>query len=88
MTSTQLTSTVDRRPSALAARSIGTLHRLWRGYWNWRARQATVEILRSLDDRTLKDIGMNRLEIESFVHGTPGERMRAYDAAWLWRSGA
>ncbi len=85
MTSTQLTFPAGGRSAISAPRSIGFLKRLWRGYWGWRARQATVEILRALDDRTLKDIGMNRHEIESFVYGSPGERMRSYDSGWLQR---
>jgi hypothetical protein len=37
--------------------------------------RATVAILQTLDDRTLKDIGLDRREIESAVRSThPGER--------------
>jgi uncharacterized protein YjiS (DUF1127 family) len=40
----------------------------WVGYWTHRAERATVFILHKLDDRTLKDIGMDRSEIESLVY--------------------
>jgi uncharacterized protein YjiS (DUF1127 family) len=84
MTSTNIASAIERHVPVREARTGGILHRLWRRYWDWRARQATVEILRRLDDRTLKDIGMCRHEIESFVHASRCERVRRYDAGW-WR---
>jgi uncharacterized protein YjiS (DUF1127 family) len=52
------------------------VRRAWAGYWDRRARAATVSILRSLDDCTLRDIGMDRSEIESVVYGRRGERRR------------
>ena len=58
--------------------------RLWHAYWDWRARQATVLILRALDKRTLHDIGVNPSEIESFIYSKRGERRRGYDETW-WR---
>jgi len=48
--------------------------RAWATYWSAQARRATVMVLRSLDDRTLKDIGMDRSEIESVVYARAGER--------------
>ena len=39
-----------------------------------RAQRATVLMLRSLDGRTLKDIGIDRSEIESVVYGRPDDR--------------
>lgn len=86
MRSTQLATTFDRGPVASATPGTGIVKRMWRGYWNRRARRATVGILQGLDDRTLQDIGVNRHEIESLVYGTPGERMRRYDSAWTWRA--
>lgn len=41
----------------------------WARYWVRRAERATVFVLHSLDERTLKDIGMDRSEIESVVYG-------------------
>jgi uncharacterized protein YjiS (DUF1127 family) len=78
----ELTTGAARRPSQLAAWSGRALARAWQAFWRWRARQATVAILSALDDRALADIGMSRVEIESFVHGTPGERLRRYDEFW------
>jgi uncharacterized protein YjiS (DUF1127 family) len=49
--------------------------RAWAGYWTHRAERATVAVLQALDDRALKDIGLDRSEIESVVRSTsPGER--------------
>ena len=50
------------------------LRQLWATYWESRTRAATVAILRALDDRTLKDMGLHRSEIGSLVYGTRGER--------------
>jgi len=86
MTCTQLTAARLQRPSTLATRSVGVAKRWWRAYWDWRAREATVLILRSLDRRTLHDIGVDPSEIESLVYGG-GDRRRRYDATWPWRSG-
>jgi uncharacterized protein YjiS (DUF1127 family) len=58
------------------------VRRWWRAYWNRRARLATVLILQSLDDRTLRDIGISPGEIESCVYGKWGDRKRSYDASW------
>jgi uncharacterized protein YjiS (DUF1127 family) len=51
--------------------------RAWVGYWTHRARRATVYVLHTLDDRTLKDIGMDRSEIESVVYAQPRDRGRS-----------
>jgi uncharacterized protein YjiS (DUF1127 family) len=85
MTCTQL-STIHRPiPQAQAATGVsGIFRRWWLAYWDWRARQATVIILQALDERTLRDIGINPCEIVSFIHGKRGERRRGYDEAW-WR---
>ncbi len=48
--------------------------RLWTRYWQRRTRIATVALLRALDDRTLKDLGLHRSEIGSLVYGTRRER--------------
>src|SRR5918992_946015 len=48
----------------------------------WRNRRTrnlqcdTIALMRALDDRTLKDIGIDRSEIESVVYDTSGERHR------------
>jgi uncharacterized protein YjiS (DUF1127 family) len=68
-----------------ATRSHGIGHVLkswWGFYWAERARRTTVFMLRSLDDRVLTDIGLNRSEIESVVYGKLGERQHRYDPDW------
>ncbi len=70
-------------PATTLAGRFGRLARWWwRAYWDRRARQATVLILQSLDDRTLHDIGINPSEIESCVYSKWQDRKRPYDASW------
>jgi len=45
-----------------------SLRAMWRGYWRSRAERATVFMLQSLGDRTLKDLGIDRTEVESVVY--------------------
>jgi len=54
----------------------------WDGYWRRRAQRATVFMLRSLDDHSLHDIGVDRSEIESVVYGKPGDRRLRYERNW------
>jgi uncharacterized protein YjiS (DUF1127 family) len=54
----------------------------WDAYWTMRARRTTVMMLRSLDDRSLHDIGVDRSEIESVVYGKPRDRMLHYERNW------
>jgi uncharacterized protein YjiS (DUF1127 family) len=82
MTRIQLTAIDHRAQPTLATRVAGIARRAWHVYWDRRARQATVEILRSLDSRTLRDIGLSRSEIESAVYGRCGERRRRYEEGW------
>jgi uncharacterized protein YjiS (DUF1127 family) len=49
---------------------------LFRGIYDWMRRRAAIARLRRLDDRMLKDIGINRGEIESAVLGFPADRTR------------
>jgi uncharacterized protein YjiS (DUF1127 family) len=44
---------------------IAATRRVWARYWMRRAARATAGILHTLDDRALKDIGLDRSEIES-----------------------
>ena len=47
----------------------------WSRYWTRRAERAAIAVLHTLDDRSLKDIGLDRSEIESVVSSAaPGER--------------
>ena len=48
----------------------------WRAYIRRRERNAAVRELHTLDDRTLKDIGINRSEIEWVVDGEDATRLR------------
>jgi uncharacterized protein YjiS (DUF1127 family) len=48
----------------------------WRAYALRRERNAAVRELHALDDRTLKDIGINRSEIEWVVNGQDDTRLR------------
>jgi uncharacterized protein YjiS (DUF1127 family) len=74
--------------TTLASGAGDCIARLWRRYWLWRAKRATVELLDALDDRTLHDIGICRAEITSLVYGRPGERTRSYEEAWRsWHAG-
>ncbi len=60
----------------------GTVRRWWKSYWLGRGRRATVFMLRSLDEHTLRDIGVDRSEIESVVHGEAAERRHCYVPDW------
>ncbi len=83
----QVSPAAEPARSSSAARVAAAARRAWHAYWMWRAKQATVQILCSLDARTLRDIGINPSEIESFVFGRGCQRLRRYDDAWRNRSG-
>jgi len=85
MTCTELTSQRNQHALSLAASGTGIVTQLWRAYWRWNARRATVKLLHSLDRRSLKDIGIDPSEIESIVHGRPADRTRSYRADWHGR---
>ena len=78
MTCRNLTAVVDRRSPTLAAWFAEKAASLWHTYLGRRAKRATVNILQSLDARTLKDIGIDPSEIESLVYGKPHDRLRRY----------
>jgi uncharacterized protein YjiS (DUF1127 family) len=61
-----LTSQAGDRP--LHTRIVGVARRAWQRYWANNAQRSAVFALRALDDRTLKDIGIDRSEIESVVY--------------------
>lgn len=61
-------------PLSLTHRMKNAARRAWIAYWNRRAERAAVLILHALDDHALKDMGINRSEIESVVYSPPGER--------------
>src|SRR6516225_9668223 len=53
-----------------------TAGKWWRAYALRRERNAAARELRALDDRALKDIGINRSEIEWVVDGEDATRLR------------
>jgi uncharacterized protein YjiS (DUF1127 family) len=64
------------RPSTLAGRIAGAVRGLWRAYWDWRARQATVLMLHALGEHRLRDIGIDPGEIECLLKGRDGRCSR------------
>ncbi len=71
-------------PSAQPARSGVTTQvanfivTSWRKYRQQRRLRATMHILHKLDNRSLKDIGLDRSEIESAVLGLSGRPSQRY----------
>jgi hypothetical protein len=69
----------EARPASRIGNAISALATR---FLAWRARQATLRLLHSLDAATLRDLGLT--DIESEVYGDVRDRMRGYDANW-WR---
>jgi uncharacterized protein YjiS (DUF1127 family) len=61
--------TIARSFRRLGATALNIMRGWWAGFTDWNVRRAAVKELRGLDDRTLKDLGLHRSEIESVVHG-------------------
>jgi uncharacterized protein YjiS (DUF1127 family) len=88
MTSTHVISHGRRRASTLGMALTNRLRTAWRAYWEWQRRRTTVRILSALDERTLKDIGIDPSEITSYAYGDPDHRRRRCEASWRWSSHA
>jgi uncharacterized protein YjiS (DUF1127 family) len=54
--------------SSIGESLLGVARQAWAAYWRRRAANAAAAMLRTLDDRTLKDLGLDRSEIDSVVH--------------------
>jgi len=67
----------------LLSRFRASVRELVTRFLAWRAKQATIRMLHSLDAATLHDIGI--IDIESTVYGDPQDRIRGYDPYW-WRT--
>ena len=63
----------------LAQRLSAWGRRLWAAYWDFHLRRATVCMLHALDERTLRDIGLARSEINAAIFGLSADRLRAND---------
>lgn len=62
----------------MALQWIAGVHRSLR---DMQARRRSLRAMRSLDIRTLKDIGIGRSEIMSVVYGVPDGRIRSHDGS-------
>jgi uncharacterized protein YjiS (DUF1127 family) len=71
-----LTGAVLRPLRAAAGAVAAAAGSWWHAYALRRERNAAVRELHALDDRTLKDIGVNRCEIEWVVDGRDDTRLR------------
>ncbi len=77
MTSAETSSRLQPQWMGLGAakRLIQGLAQSWEFASIRRARNSTIAVLRALDDRTLKDIGIKRSEIEDLAHDDKAERL-------------
>jgi uncharacterized protein YjiS (DUF1127 family) len=88
MTSAHAICRRRRRASGLGVALQSRLRGAWQAYWEWQRRRTTVRILSALDERTLRDIGINPSEITSYAYGDPEHRRRRCQANWRWSSHA
>ena len=59
----------DFAPSSLPGKVASALKRWWLAYMDWRLQKLTIDRLRCMSDRELKDIGLTRSHIELAVRG-------------------
>jgi uncharacterized protein YjiS (DUF1127 family) len=88
MTCAHITYRRRRLGLAVGVGRKGRLQRVWRAYWEWQRRRATVRILSALDERTLRDIGINPSELTSYAYGDPDQRRRRCEASWRFNAHA
>lgn len=79
----QAVLTAEPEPTLLHS-TAAALRSAWLAYWQRRARRATVVLLQSLDEPQLRDMGINRSEIESVVYAPPTERRHTYHGGACW----
>jgi len=70
------------RSASLRWRIRHAVQDVWRGYWRRRAQRATLFMLQSLDDRTLKDLGIDRSEIEAVASRGRERHPDRYRPTW------
>jgi uncharacterized protein YjiS (DUF1127 family) len=66
-TATLVATARTRSQKAVMPTLIGVFARIVLRIREYRMRQADLAVLRSMDDRTLKDIGLSRCDIERVV---------------------
>ena len=59
----------SKRNASWLHKAGGVVKSAWHAYWEHRANRAAVAMLQSMDGQALRDIGINRSEIESVVYG-------------------
>jgi uncharacterized protein YjiS (DUF1127 family) len=72
-----------RRVTSLGRRAGVMARDRWNRYQAWRARRQAVRELSGLDDRSLKDMGLHRSEIERVIQGEGATRSEGRLAAVL-----
>jgi uncharacterized protein YjiS (DUF1127 family) len=88
MTCAHITDRRRRLQIGVGAGLKSRLQRAWVAYWEWQRRRTTVRILSALDERTLRDIGINPSEITSYAYGDPEQRRRRCEASWRFNAHA
>ena len=63
--------------AVIASAALAMAGNAWGAYARWRERRVAVQELHALDDRTLRDIGISRSEIDWVVWSQEATRLRA-----------
>ena len=75
MSTLSLPSARHAKVVGLTATALASLIALWEAYMAWRLRTAAKIALHELDDRTLRDIGLHRSEIDAAINSFVRNRM-------------